>query len=253
MRPFVFGRKKICMKNVMGRLHSTESFGAVDGPGVRFVVFMQGCPLRCLYCHNPDTWSTTDGKERSTEDVLKEILSYKSFIQRGGVTISGGEPLLQAEFCEELLHGCRENGLHTAIDTAGAIPLTQTAKAIEAADLILLDIKDVDDEDCKILSGVSNKHTNETLDFCEKIGKDVWIRHVLLPEYTLKEDKLHRLGAFLKPYRCIKKVELLPYHKLGLYKWETLKIPSLITHIEPPLADEVKRAKEIIAGYGLPM
>lgn len=241
------------MPDVIGRIHSTESFGAVDGPGIRFVVFLQGCPLRCLYCHNPDTWSCSEGKQISANDLVQSILSYKNFIQNGGVTLSGGEPLMQPEFCLAVIKGCQAQGLHVAVDTSGAIPLEKSAKALEAADLILLDIKDVDPEDCRRLTGFSNENTNATLDYCEKIGKEVWIRYVLLPEYTLTDEKLHRLGAFLKPYRCIKKVELLPYHKMGLYKWETLKIPSKIAHIEPPSAKEVSHAKEILVSYGLPL
>ena len=241
------------MNNRVGRIHSTESFGAVDGPGIRFVAFLQGCPLRCLYCHNPDTWSASEGKIYSADELVQEIISYKNFIQNGGVTLSGGEPLMQAEFCEAVIERCHAHDLHVAIDTSGAISLERTATALEMADLILLDIKDVDSEDCKKLTGFTNENTNATLDYCESIGKEVWIRHVLLPEYTLKEDKLHRLGAFLKAYQCIKKVELLPYHKMGLYKWETLKIPSKIAHINPPTLDAVTHARDILAAYGLPI
>jgi pyruvate formate lyase activating enzyme len=238
------------MRDVKGRIHSTESFGAVDGPGIRFVAFLQGCRLRCLYCHNPDTWECHGGMEVSSLELVQKILQYKNFIEKGGVTLSGGEPLLQPEFCEAVIDGCHENGLHVAIDTAGAVPLEASKVAIEKADLIILDIKDIDDEDCIKLTGFSNAETLKTLDFCEKIGKAVWIRQVLLPGYTLKEDKLHRLGKFLKPYKCVKKVELLPYHKMGLYKWEQLGIKSQIKDIEPPGEEEVKKAKEILLEYG---
>lgn len=241
------------MKDIIGRIHSTESFGAVDGPGVRFVVFLQGCMLRCLYCHNPDTWSCSEGKEISSVDLVKQICSYKNFIKNGGVTISGGEPLLQAEFCESVISGCHENGFHVAIDTSGAVPLEHSRKAIESADMLLLDIKDINSDDCEILTGMSNVNTIATLNFCEEIGRDVWIRHVLLPEYTLDDKKLNQLGTFLNPFKCIKKVELLPYHKLGLYKWEMLEIPSKISNIEPPSSDEVNKAKEILLAFGLPM
>ncbi len=241
------------MRNVTGKIHSTESFGAVDGPGVRFVVFLQGCPLRCLYCHNPDTWSLSDGKEVSSVALVKEICSYRSFISSGGVTLSGGEPLMQAEFCEAVIEGCHENGFGVAIDTSGAIPLEKSRKAIEMSDLLLLDIKDIDPDDCEVLTGMSNLNALKTLNFCEEIGKDVWIRHVLLPKYTINEVKLNKLGNYLNKYKCVKKVELLPYHKMGLYKWEKLEITSKIADIMPPDNDEVEKAKEILAKYGLPV
>ena len=241
------------MKNVIGRIHSTESFGAVDGPGVRFVAFLQGCPLKCLYCHNPDSWNHSDGKTISSTELVKNICTYKNFISSGGVTLSGGEPLLQPEFCEDVINGCHENGLHIAIDTSGAIPLDLTKKCLELADLILLDIKDIDPDDCKIITGMDNKNAIETLKYCEEIHKDVWIRHVLLPQYTLKAEKLNRLGLFLKNFSCIKKVELLPYHKMGLYKWESLGLKSSIYDIEPPEKDEIENAKKILLSYNLPL
>ncbi|MEG0614311.1 MAG: pyruvate formate-lyase-activating protein [Oscillospiraceae bacterium] len=237
--------------SVSGKIHSTESFGAVDGPGVRFVVFMQGCPLRCLFCHNPDTWDTEKGEIVTSDELVKKICSYKSFIAKGGVTLSGGEPLLQPEFCKAIIDGCHENSLHVAIDTSGAIPLENSANAIEAADMLLLDIKDIDDDGCKILTGKSNANAFATLDFCEKIGRDVWIRQVLLPNYTLSDEKLHRLGEFLKPYKCVKKVELLPYHTMGLYKWKELGIKSKLDGIEPPSDFDVENARKILLEYGL--
>ena len=172
---------------------------------------------------------------RSYYDALIEkILSYKSFIYKGGVTLSGGEPLLQSEFCEEIIEKCHENGLHVAIDTCGAVPLEKSKNAILKSDLILLDIKDIDDNDCKTLTGKGNLNAIETLDFCEHNNKSVWIRHVLLPEYTLNFDKLKQLGAFLKNYKCIERVELLPYHTMGLDKWHQLGIKSRIEDIQPP-------------------
>jgi len=238
------------MAEIFGKIHSYESFGAVDGPGVRFVVFLQGCLLRCLYCHNPDTWECGKGKEISSTELIEKILSYKSFIS-GGVTLSGGEPLLQADFCEDVIDKCHENNLHIAIDTSGSVSLEKSQKAILKADLILLDIKDIDDYDCHILTGQGNKNTFATLDFCEKNKKSVWIRQVLLPNYTLDGSKLHRLGKFLKKYNCVEKVELLPYHKMGLYKWNELQIPNALDKIEPPTSDEVENAKNILREYGL--
>ena len=177
-----------------GYLHSLESFGAVDGPGIRFVVFLSGCPLRCLYCHNPDTWEQKQTLRMTPPQVMEKIRSERSFLLRGGVTLSGGEPLMQPAFCEELLTLCRQEGFHTAIDTSGSIPLTQSRHAIDLADMLLLDIKDIDPEDCRMLTGKTNENALATLDHCEQTGKEVWIRHVLVPGYTLNPDKLRRLA-----------------------------------------------------------
>jgi pyruvate formate lyase activating enzyme len=238
--------------SVIGKIHSYESFGAVDGPGIRFVVFLQGCPLRCLYCHNPDSWGTSGGSEISSDELVKKICSYKSFIAKGGVTLSGGEPLLQADFCEAIIDGCHENGLHVAIDTSGAIPHEKSRTAIEKSDMLLLDIKDIDDAGCIELTGMSNSNALKTLALCEEINKDVWIRHVLLPQYTLDNNKLHRLGKFLAEFSCIKKIELLPYHTMGLFKWDKLGIPSKIRHLQPPTKEEIEEATSILKSYSLP-
>lgn len=228
-----------------GYIHSYESFGALDGPGIRFVVFLSGCPLQCLYCHNPDTWVQDTKNKVTADELIAKVLPYKNFISSGGVTISGGEPLLQADFCEEFILSCKRNDIHTAIDTSGIIPLDISKKAIEFADLILLDIKEIDEEDCIKLTGKSNKNTFATLEYCEQINKPVWIRHVLLPQYTLKEDKLKRLAEYLKGFSCIKKIELLPYHVMGKYKWKELCMPYALEDIDPPTDKEVADAKAI--------
>ncbi len=239
------------MTDIEGRIHSFESFGAVDGPGIRFVVFFQGCLLRCLYCHNPDTWECSKGEVIFAQKLVDTIYSYRNFISSGGVTLSGGEPLMQPEFCEAVIDGCHEKKLHVAIDTCGAVPLEISSNSILKADLILLDIKDIDDEDCRVLTGLGNENTLKTLEFCEENNKDVWIRQVLIPGYTLSEEKMHRLGQYLKDFKCIKKVELLPYHTLGLYKWKELGIKSQLENVEPPTNEDVQKAKEILLYYGL--
>ncbi|HNX35783.1 MAG TPA: pyruvate formate-lyase-activating protein [Kiritimatiellia bacterium] len=231
--------------SVTGRIHSIESFGTLDGPGIRYVLFMQGCPLRCLYCHNPDARSQEAGKAMTAGEVLADILTYRPFIARGGVTLSGGEPLLQTAFTCEVLDGCRENKLHSAIDTSGAVPLAQSARAIDRADLILLDIKALDDDLCVPLTGMSNRNTLATLEYCETIGKAVWIRHVLVPGYTLDESRLQRLSDFLLRFACIRKIELLPFHKMGEYKWEALKCPYALKDTPPPSDEEMRRARNI--------
>lgn len=238
-------------KSVTGRVHSVESFGAVDGPGVRFVIFLQGCPLKCLYCHNPDSWDPDYGKKMTSDYLVQEILSYRNFIKDGGVTISGGEPFLQYEFVKAILDGCREHGVHTAVDTAGSVPLSLCRQAVDAADMLLLDIKDIDTVDCKMLTGMGNENAFAVLEYCEQTQKPVWIRHVLVPGLTLKEDKLKRLAERLSGYGCIEKVELLPFHKMGEYKWEALGRTYTLSETKPPSREELQKAKKIFLSYGL--
>ncbi len=234
-----------------GRIHSVETFGAVDGPGVRFVVFFQGCPLRCLYCHNPDSWDANSGREITIGELLAEIVRYKSFIKNGGVTLSGGEPLLQYEFAKQLLLACRKEGLHTAIDTSGCIPVSVCAGAVDEADLVLLDIKAVDTLLSSKLSGMGNENALELLRYCEETNKPVWIRHVLLPGWTLDTEQAHRMGQLLAPLRSVKKVELLPFHKMGEFKWEELKLEYTLTETLPPEPERVEAIKHILKSYGL--
>ena len=238
---------------VQGRIHSIETFGAVDGPGVRYVLFMQGCPLKCKYCHNPDSWNTTEGKVVTSEEIADDIKSYLNFIKKGGITISGGEPLLQADFILDLIKRCKKLGLHTAIDTAGSIPLERSQAVIDEADLLLLDIKSLDDDICTDLTGVSNSNTLKTLEYCESIGKPVWIRHVMVPGITLNNNLLEKLADFLKDYSCIENVELLPFHKMGEYKWEQLNMKYELYDTPQPEPEQIKMAKEIFIKRGLPI
>lgn len=232
-------------KEIYGRIHSTESFGAVDGPGIRFVVFFQGCLLKCKYCHNPDTLEENAGIKISASELVSKILTYKSFIKKGGVTLSGGEPLLQLDFCLEILKQCKENNIHTAIDTSGYVEVFNVIEAVDLADMILLDIKDIDEQDCIDLTGKTNKNAFELLDYCETQNKPVWIRHVLVPNYTLKEDKLNRLARKLSEYDCIQKVELLPFHKMGEYKWKELDLEYELSETPLPTSQQIKMAVEI--------
>ena len=239
------------MTNVTGRIHSVESFGALDGPGIRYVLFLQGCPLRCLFCHNPDSWRPDGGQEIGSVDVVQDILRYRNFIHHGGVTLSGGEPLMQPAFCASILEGCRENGLHTALDTSGAVSLLHCRQAVDAADLLLLDIKAAADELFRRITGRGMDNTLEILNRCENIGKPVWIRHVLVPGLTLDRERLHQLGRRLKPYRGIQRVELLPFHKMGEYKWEALGQPYTLGATQPPEPEQVEEARFLLQGYGL--
>jgi len=238
---------------VTGRVHSIETFGTLDGPGIRYVLFFQGCLLRCLYCHNPDSRGREDGRTVTSGEVLADILTYCAFIRRGGVTLSGGEPLLQPAFACALLDGCREQRLHSAIDTSGAVPLDDSRPALDRADLILLDVKAVDEDLCRALTGADSGNTLATLEYCESAGRPVWIRHVLVPGYTLDRARLARLADRLARFTCVRKVELLPFHKLGEYKWAALRLPYALSDTPVPTAEELAWAREIFCARGLPV
>lgn len=230
-----------------GRIHSFESFGAVDGPGIRYVLFLQGCPMRCKFCHNPDTWDQSAGSEYTADEIVRKIEPFRNFYRGGGgVTLSGGEPLMQTEFCRELIEKLHEKNFEVAIDTSGAIPLEKCRETIEAADMLLLDIKTANPEKCQTVTGNPNSLRNELdyLDLCQSMGKRVWIRHVLVPGLTDDEGDLQLLRQIIGRYSCIEKVEVLPFHKMGEHKW----IPELYTlsETEAPSAEAVARAKEIL-------
>lgn len=241
------------LKSVTGYLHSVESFGAVDGPGVRFVAFLQGCPLRCLFCHNADTWKQNEGRKVTAGELVRQILQYKNFIKKGGVTLSGGEPLMQPEFCLAVTLLCQREGLHVALDTSGGVPLERCKDAIDAADMLLLDIKDIDKEGCVKLTGQSNENALDILNYCDYKGKDVWIRHVLVPGYTLDTYKLIRLARVLSWYSCIRKVEMIPFHKMGEYKWDYVDKAYQLKNTPAPAPEQVEQAKEIMRKYALPV
>ncbi len=233
---------------IPGRIHSYESFGTLDGPGVRFVVFLQGCPLRCRYCHNPDTWECGGGRPVTSAEVMKAILSCRNFLS-GGVTLSGGEPLAQPEFAADLLRRCRAAGLHTAVDTAGSFPLSRSANVIDEADLLLLDIKALDDALCRELTGHGNFNTLATLDYCEQHGKPVWIRHVLVPGFTLVRERLTALAGYLSSYSCIQRIDLLPFHKMAEFKWKELRLHNTLAGTPEPEKEEIRMAEEIFANF----
>lgn len=228
-----------------GYIHSVETFGAVDGPGLRYVVFMQGCPLRCLFCHNPDSWKMGEGEKKSDTELMADILEYKSFIKRGGVTFSGGEPMMQPTFLRSMLRLCRKHGLHTAIDTSGAVSTEISGSVICEADMLLLDIKTLDEELYPKLTGQTIHNNLATLQYCEDIGKPVWIRHVLVPGYTLVKERMEKLAAYLRQFKCIERIELLPFHKLGEYKWEEMGETYQLYDVPVPTEEEMALAKEI--------
>lgn len=224
-------------EEVMGYIHSVETMGAVDGPGLRYVVFMQGCPFRCLFCHNPDTWQMMPSHRQSVESVLADILKYKDFFRfsDGGVTLSGGEPLMQPAFVRALVRALRAAGIHVAIDTCGHVDLTEDIQDIVAqANLFLLDIKHLDNAVHVPLTGKTNDKTLAFLDFLRQKKKHTWIRIVLVPGYNMDAAYTERLISFLRPYDNVDKIELLPYHDKGKMKWQELGLSYQLSAVAPP-------------------
>ena len=236
-------------KNIKGYIHSVETAGMVDGPGIRYVVFFSGCNLRCKYCHNPDTWKLKKGQLFSVEDVIWDIRKYKSYLyfSGGGVTITGGEPLLQPHFLTELLKACKNEGFHTAIDTAGHISTDIARQVLQYTDLLLLDLKSINPKVYKDVTGVQIDSTLKILDLSCDMGVPVWIRFVLVPGLTDNEDDLRKMASFLKQFSNIEQVEVLPFHKLGEYKWAELGLSYTLQDTEPPTKEQIDRAREILA------
>ena len=252
-------------KDVMGWVHSTESFGAVDGPGIRFLIFLQGCNMRCRYCHNPDTWRMAgkagDGpaskgpwKQMSVDELLRKAERYRTYWRdTGGITVSGGEALLQIDFLTALFEEARRRRIGTVLDTA-AQPFTRKQpffgkfeRLMDSTDLVLLDIKHIDDAKHRMLTG----HTNENILDCARclsdIGKPVWIRHVLVPGINDSKEDLSRTTDFIGTLKNVEKVEVLPYHTLGVFKWEELGYRYTLTDVEPPSDESVAMAKRILS------
>jgi pyruvate formate lyase activating enzyme len=236
-----------------GYIHSTESLGTRDGPGIRFVVFMQGCPLRCKYCHNPDTWKMSEGKEVTIAELMEKINKCKPYINRsgGGVTISGGEPTMQLEFTLELLKACKAEGLHTALDTSGYLDQDKFKRLLPYLDLVLLDIKQIDELKHQELTGVSNLKTLEIVKLLEADGQPYWVRHVVVPGYTSDLVDLEKLAKFLADKRYLERLELLPYHNLGAYKWRELGINYQLEGVEPPSKELMGKIGEVFRKYGI--
>lgn len=232
---------------MMGRIHSIETMGLMDGPGVRFVVFFQGCKLRCGYCHNPDTWNPNDGEEISAEELLKKALRYKPYFKnsRGGITCSGGDPLMQPEFLIEFLKLCKENGLHTAVDTAG-FGMGQYKEILKYTDLVILDIKHVDRRGYKELAGGNIEEFWNFAQVLKESNVNLWIRHVVVPGITDSENHMEKLKKIIDQFDNVEKVELLPYHTLGVNKYETMGIPYRLHGINPMCKEKTKRIEEIL-------
>ena len=236
-----------------GYIHSLESFGSVDGPGVRYVIFLSGCAMRCQFCHNPDTWNMQAGTPYTADELLEKALRYRSYWgSKGGITVSGGEPLLQIDFLLELFTKAKEKGVHTTLDTCGN-PFTREEpffskfeKLMEVTDLVMLDIKHMDEEQHVLLTGQKNDNILDMAKYLSDTGKSMWIRHVLVPERSDRDDYLWKLHDFIEKLDHVERVEVLPYHTLGVYKWKELGIPYGLEGIEPPTQERIQNANEIL-------
>lgn len=237
---------------IRGRIHSFETCGSVDGPGLRFVLFVQGCPIFCLYCHNPDSRSSKGGSIISVDEVLEEIKKYRSYIQKsgGGVTISGGEPLLQPLFVREILKRCKELGLHTALDTAGSLRLCKPFEnLLKNTDLVLLDIKSIHPKTYKKITGADLKSTLEWAEYLEKINKPTWLRFVLVPGLSDNEEEIHALAKYAASKKNIERIDVLPFHKMGESKWERLGYEYTLKNTPSPSKEELEKSKNIFKRY----
>ena len=237
---------------MLGNIHSLESFGTVDGPGIRYVVFLQGCPLRCQYCHNPDTWDYANGKTMSVDEILDNYEGVREFHRNGGITVTGGEPLIQMDFVIELFKKAKNKDIHTCIDTSGITfnrnekTLENFDKLLEVTDLFLLDIKHIDNDEHIKLTGQENTNILDfALYLCEK-NKPVWIRHVVVPEITTNETYLHRLGMFLGNLKNLKALDILPYHDMGKEKYHSLNIPYPLENTLPLDEATAAKARDIV-------
>ena len=235
-------------KRNFAKIHSIETFGTVDGPGIRFVTFFQGCNLECKYCHNRDTWNINEGNYISVDELFDNILKYKSYIMpNGGFTASGGEPLLQPYFLISLFKKLKEANIHTAIDTSGMVEITDTIKELlSLTDLVLLDIKHINPEKSKELVGFDNKKELAFAKYLSDNSIPIWIRQVIIPGITDSKEDLLELKNFINSLNNVKKVELLPYHNLGKHKWEQLGLDYALNDVRPANTEDIKNAKEIL-------
>lgn len=238
---------------ITGRIHSLESCGTVDGPGIRFVIFTQGCPLRCLYCHNPDAQCLTQGKEVTVDELIQNIQKYRSYMNfsGGGVTVTGGEPLMQPAFVKEIFRRCKELGIHTALDTSGYVYLNAAKPVLDYVDLVLLDIKSSDPEIYRKVTSVSLEPTLNFAQYLNEINKPTWIRFVLVPDLTDPLHNIEGLAQFISTLDNVEKVEVLPFHQMGAYKWEQLGYDYQLKNTQPPTPEMIQQAINIFSNYNL--
>ncbi len=240
-------------QGIKGYVHSLESFGSVDGPGVRYVIFLSGCAMRCQFCHNPDTWKMGEGQEYTADELLKKALRYKSYWgEKGGITVSGGEPMLQMDFLIEFFRKAKEAGVTTALDTSGN-PYTRREpwhskwqELMRYTDLVLLDLKQIDEEEHVKLTGHTNANILEMAEELSEMQKPVWIRHVLVPGGSDQDIYLNRLSDFIQTLSNVERVEVLPYHTLGKFKWEKLGLDYPLEGVNPPTQERIDHARAIL-------
>ena len=238
---------------VQGYVHSIESFGSVDGPGVRYIIFLSGCPMRCLFCHNPDTWDMTKGEKKTAQELIQDSLDCRNYWgTKGGITVSGGEPLVQLDFLIELFEEAKKNSINTCIDTAGG-PFTKESPwfdkfqhLMELTDTLLMDIKHIDPAEHKKLTGMGNDNVIQMFRYLDEINKPIWIRHVLVPGYSDNDEYLTKTRDFIRTLGNVHRVEILPYHTLGITKYKNLGIPYPLEGVNPPGAERIKNAREIL-------
>ncbi len=236
-----------------GYIHSTESMGTVDGPGIRYVVFTAGCPLRCKYCHNPDTWDIKNSKTMTCTEILDDLEKYKEFLKNGGITVSGGEPLVQIDFVTELFKMSKQRNIHTCLDTSGCgfsfneNKLKKFDNLLKFTDLIMLDIKHINPDK---YTKLTNGNLSETLNFLEYISNksniDIWIRHVILQDWTYKKEYLYHLGYHLGQYKNIKAIDILPYHNMAMDKYQKLGLKYPLSDTPPMTKEHAKKALEVV-------
>lgn len=236
-----------------GYIHSTDTFGSVDGPGIRYIIFTSGCLMRCQYCHNPDTWKLKDGKEMSTDELVSDILRYRSYMiaTGGGVTISGGEPLLQADFVYELTTKLHTFGINVAIDTCGFPDIDHVHSAVDEADLILLDIKALHRDTFKAVTAQEVDNTLRFAEYLKRTNKRTWIRFVYVPGLTDNHQEIEELAQYIKSLNNVELVELLPFHKMGEHKWQSLGFNYQLSDTPIPTKEEIAAARAIFEKHGL--
>lgn len=239
---------KVNKMETKGRIHSIETCGTVDGPGIRVVLFLQGCHLRCKYCHNPDTWNMCNGKEITVKEAVEEILKYEPYMRKsgGGVTVSGGEPLLQAEFLEKLFKELKKYNINIALDTSGNINIEKVKKTIKYVDIFLLDIKSMNEAGHLELTGAKLKPVLEFLNYIQTLNKKIWLRHVLIPGLTGSTEELIKIRELKEKYNCVEKIEILPFHKMGEYKWKEMGYNYTLSEAREPTKEEVINAMNIV-------
>ena len=234
-----------------GRIHSVQSLGTVDGPGVRSVIFTSGCPLRCVFCHNPDTWDFAAGTECDASELVEKVLRFYPYIKNGGVTFSGGEPCLQADFLCAVASGLKERGLHIALDTSGTVDNPAVDKLLELVDLVMLDVKHIVPYEHKLLTGLSNDKNIAFLEALSQKNVRTWVRWVVVPNINDTVEYAHNFAALIKKYPNVELVEILPYHKNGIYKWEALNIPYQLNDTPEPSKDNITELVKVLENQGI--